>query len=133
MTPEQETNTFDWVAAMLSGDYKHGRYRLYNPGTGCHCAVGVAAELACGPNTGVIRDRQNYVFKGYDHPSSDTFVPGDWFKRRFGLRQQVEVYQSINDKTNDYYGVVALVLGQLPDSERKRELQQKLLNEVVNA
>jgi len=41
---KQHSNIAIWIKALLSGDYKYGRERLYNPKTKCHCAVGVLAE-----------------------------------------------------------------------------------------
>lgn len=34
-----------WVAALRSGDYRQGCYRMYDPKTGCFCALGVLADL----------------------------------------------------------------------------------------
>lgn len=34
-----------WVAALLSGDYKQGRGCLYDPASGGYCCLGVLADL----------------------------------------------------------------------------------------
>lgn len=40
----QKERMAKWLEALKSGEYKHTRYHLKN--AGCHCAWGVAAELA---------------------------------------------------------------------------------------
>lgn len=132
MTPEQATNVLDWVEAMLSGKYKHGKEFLYNPTNECFCANGVAAEIA-----NIAHDDFSGFF--YFGPEYEGFqnrrrVPDSWFAKRFGLRYDQNMYWTLNDRGNTYLPVVAMLLNQVPLNKRVARLQAQFQEacDVVN-
>lgn len=58
ITQEQKDR---WIADMLSGNFKKGETELYDPGTGCYCALGVLATQF--PEL-IIDDNGNLLYKG---------------------------------------------------------------------
>lgn len=123
MTLEQEANVLNWVEAMLSGQYKHGRQYLFNPATKCHSAFGVAAEVM-----GVKHDPAG-VFTFPLGFMSRMAVSPSWFTETFGLRRTPFVYSSINDASRNYLGVVALLLNTVPLSKRHKQLHKIMLEQ----
>lgn len=123
MTPQQQTNVLTWVEALLSGQYKHGKYTLYNRWTGCHSALGVAFDIfkpVTFDDNIVLLDKQGL------------WAAERWVGETFGLGRFVNMYSTMNDKTNDYLAVVALLLHAVPDkkSNRYQSLHTKFMEQA---
>lgn len=117
MIPQQAKNVLDWVEAMLSGQYKHGAGVLYNPATGCHCALAVGCEVMGQP-----RDIHGNYFG-----NSAVSVADTWFEKAFGLPRDASFYAAVSDKSTNFFGVSALLLNAVPnDYKRKKDLDKQL-------
>lgn len=128
MTNEQAKNVLDWVEAMLSGRYKHGKEFLYNPLTNCFCANGVAAHLGAIDHDAF--SGHFYFGSEYQGLSSRRRVPDSWFAQRFGLRYDQNMYWVMNDKADSYLPVCAILLNQVPLGMRQKRLQLKFEEQV---
>lgn len=125
MDTHQVNNCLNWAEAMLSGKFRHGKGRLYDYETDCHCALAVAAEQA-----GVPRLGGNYIFSGYG-VVSNLYVPTRWFNEAFGLPREMTVYQSVSDNSSNYLAVASLILNNCPLSDRKRKLMKELERQAL--
>jgi len=84
MTPEQEKHVEMWLAALRSGEFRQGEGALcYN---NRYCCLGVAAELACGPDGSAELAALRYESEeptkpiGYDDYTEGLSEPfQDWF------------------------------------------------------
>lgn len=123
MNSQQEHNCLNWAAAMLSGQYKHGKVLLYNSALDTHSALGVVLRLAGHPTVHANQFADVYPV------SRNRFISSVWFDRLFGLKYPPGHYQTMNDATNNYYATAVLVLSACPDSERKKQLYTDLLEQ----
>lgn len=120
MTFIQNKNTLDWVEAMLSGKYIHNKHQLFICGTNLCSALGVACMLANWP-PGAVEDAN----KG--------LVSQRWLDARFGTNRQVGVIKSMNDLTNDYFAVCALLLNSCLVGERQHNLHLDMMEKFREA
>lgn len=124
MTPQQYRNTLDWVEALLSGEYTHGKIRLYNPTNNTYSALGVALVLV-----GHERVFQN-LFCDYSPVIGRTqSVRQEWLDNRFGTNRTVGVIKTMNDLTDDYLSVAALLLNSCLAGERQSSLHRKMMEQ----
>lgn len=123
MTNEQERNCLDWVEAMLSGQYKHGKVLLYNASLDTHSVHGVALRLAKHP---VVWGNQ---FAEVYPVQRNRFVSSLWFEKRFGLKHLPSHYQTVNDMTSNYLAVCALVLNACSQTGKQRMLHNKMMQQ----
>ncbi len=128
MTPQQNKNTLDWVEAMLSGQYRHGKKYLYNPVNDTYSAFGVALKLA-----GHDRVYESLFVNTYPVVPWDQSVSQKWFDARFGTNRQVGVIKTMNDLTNDYFAVCALLLNSCLVGERQHNLHLSMMEEYSKA
>lgn len=115
---QQDVNRLNWVAAMLSGQYKHGKHHLHTDGM--YCAIGVAVAEAF----------EDYPDSNPSIAFDNKFVSNRWFIERFGVTLRAEYIQAVNDRCDDYYGVCAIVLDRCVPSMRKENLCKRLVDIV---
>jgi len=120
MTPQQNKNTLDWVEAMLSGHYSHNKHQLFIPNTNLYSALGLACGLAGWPMQALM-DRYTGT------------VSQHWFDARFGTNRQVGVIKTMNDLTNDYFAVCALLLNSCLVGERQHNLHLDMMEKYREA
>lgn len=120
MTPQQNKNTLDWVEAMLSGEWGHNKHQLYIRGTRLRSAFGVACMLADWPTEAIVSADKGLVSQ-------------QWLDSRFGTNRQVGVIKSMNDLTNDYFAVCALLLNSCLVGERQHNLHLSMMEEYSKA
>lgn len=127
MTPKQQMNVLYWVEALLSDQYKHGKHKMYDPKTGCYCAIGVALLTQFVPqmSNGEFKDLKEYGWNSTQR----------WFEATFGLPRNATLYSTMNDMSTNYLTVVALLLHAVPASTtilafRKDNLQHKFMEQV---
>lgn len=132
MNYKQQCNLTDWIAALLSDDFKQGFGKLYRPDTGCHCPLGVAAEVV----GEFPRDGYTYSYglsSDLGLMSSEHAVPSGWFKRAFGLPFGPTQLVDYNDGLGlSFTEIAARLITYLPASTNKAELQ-KLVVEKLKA
>lgn len=131
MTPLQQTNVLNWVEALLSGNYVHGKNRLYNPETNVYSAEGVALEIA-----GIEKDDAGTFLFGADGVKLGrhiTIVPSRWFAEEFGLPHPAQLYSTMNDRSRDYLAVIALLLEAVPKTHRRRAFLHTKFMEAAGA
>jgi len=116
----QNKNTLDWVEAMLSGHYAHNKQQLFIPHTSLYSALGVACALADWPKE---------ALADYDRG----LVDQHWFDARFGTNRQVGVIKTMNDLTNDYFAVCALLLSSCLVGERQQNLHLDMMEKFSKA
>jgi hypothetical protein len=123
----QDKNCLDWVEAMLSRRYKHGKYELYNPFFHTHSCLGVALRVAKHP---VIDGSEVFV---PIYPVNDIRnVSSYWFEQRFGLKYPPGHYLTVNDMTKNYLAVCSLVANSCAPSERRTVLFNSLIAQFNN-
>lgn len=120
MTPQQNKNTLDWVEAMLSGQYVQLKRQMFIPNTNLYSALGIACGLASWPI---------YALADYDRG----LVSQYWFDARFGTNRQVGVIKTMNDLTNDYFAVCALLLNTCLVGERQHNLHLDMMEKYSKA
>lgn len=127
MNTEQETHVLDWVEAMLSGKYQHGREVLFNPTTKCYCALGVAAVLM-----GARIDERGMVWWDIDGTQMGHRgrIPEKLFSQHFGLNRPPAMYAKLSDMSTNYLAVVALLLNAVPVTTRQQRLHAKFWEQV---
>lgn len=125
MTDKQQSNVLYWVEMMLSGKYKHGKHKMYDPATGCYCAIGVALLSDFVPQGigGKFQDLKDFGWANAQQ----------WFQATFGLPRNATLYSTMNDMSTNYFAVAALLLHAVPDSNRKETLQHKLMEQASEA
>lgn len=114
MNEQQANNTLDWVGALLSGEYKFGRGRLFNATTDCYCAVGVALEVFDMPLTADSAEKSKA-----------------WFTEHFGLKNSTTFYTSINDHSQNFLAVAVLLLDAVPNHSATIKKRKADLNAVL--
>lgn len=125
MSARQMHNILNWVEAMLSGQYTHGKYALYNSENDSFSALGVALDLLDHPMT---YDASDFI-NMYPVIARQETVNEQWFDRVFSLPYGPHHYKAVNDLSNNYLACCALVLNAVPvRSERWQELHAKMMS-----
>lgn len=126
---QQNRNLVRWIKALLSGEYKQGRNRLYNPKTGCHCVNGVALR-EFGFN-----EVNGWFYFGYDATSwrnlfSRTIVPHRWVEQTFGKHTGIHALGYRNDAGRTFAELAGFLIEFLPESAEKTELQFQIADKL---
>ena len=135
MNELQANNTLDWVEALLSGKYNHGKDFLYNAHTQCYCAVGVALEINGWP---VVPDLAVDPKGDAKAKAMDARLPTfhRWFTSYFWLHRSPEAWFTISDSSKNFLAVAVLLLDAVPSHsfairKRKEALNVQLRLEAV--
>lgn len=98
-----------WIDALESGAFHWGQYALYEPTTGCHCALGVlAAIMGAAPHTNPnpkVKRRGGFRFDGVQYTDSPACV-SEMLMNTHGLPAQV--LEKIGMTDDDEYHVSGL-------------------------